>query len=63
MKTICFSKVLQMPCSGDPDALIALIAEYQPIVDHHSVVDGRFNEDCFQYILLRLLSKIKKFRI
>ncbi|MFR8078848.1 MAG: helix-turn-helix domain-containing protein [Christensenellales bacterium] len=63
MKTICFSKVLQMACSGDPDALIALIAEYQPIIHHHSVVDGRFNEDCFQYILLRLLSKIKKFRI
>ena len=63
MNTIRFRKVLQMACAGNADALIALIEAYQPIIHHYSVVDGRFNDDCYQYILLKLVSEIKKFHI
>jgi len=34
---------------------------YMPLINRNSVIDGVFDEDCRQYILLRAAEQIRKF--
>lgn len=36
---------------------------YMPLIDKSSIVDGQFDEDCKQYILLQVALQIMKFKI
>lgn len=62
MILISFSEAIELSINGDEDALIAILLEYRPLIHHHSFIDGHFDEDCHQYILLEILSNIGKFR-
>lgn len=51
------------PISGDYSSLEKIIDLYMPLIDKSSIVDGQFDEDCKQYILLQVALQIMKFKI
>ena len=57
-----FADLLRDAVSGKPDAIDELLRLYMPLINRNSVVDGRFDEDCRQYILLQVAAKIRKFK-
>ena len=44
-------------------AVEALISLYMPLINRYSVIDGKFDDDCRQYILLHIVISLKKFVI
>lgn len=47
---------------GDKLALEKLMLLYQPMIDRHSRIHGRIDEDLRQFIYLRILVNLKYFR-
>jgi hypothetical protein len=56
-----FSELLRNAQTGDKAAVNELLQLYMPLINRNSIVDGRFDEDCRQYILLRVAGQIGKF--
>ena len=61
MESRLFSEVLRAAVSGDPASVEAILARYMPLINKHSTIDGKFDEDMRQYIILRVIMKIHKF--
>jgi len=61
MKNKSFESVLRRVADGDHDALEQILELYMPLIDKHSHVDGHFDEDCKQYIMMRIAMQISKF--
>jgi hypothetical protein len=57
-----FSELLRLAVGGNADAVNEILKLYMPLVNRNSVIDGVFDEDCRQYILLRVTTAIPKFR-
>lgn len=57
-----FELTLQQAIDGDNEAIMRIIELYEPLINNNSVIDGKFDEDLKQYILLRLIRKISKFK-
>ena len=57
-----FELSLQQAIDGDNDAIMRIIELYEPLINNNSIIDGKFDEDLKQYILLRLIRKISKFK-
>lgn len=53
---------LQQAIDGDNDAIMRIIELYEPLINNNSIIDGRFDEDLKQFILLRFIRKISKFK-
>jgi len=47
---------------GDSVAMQAVLQEYEPLFRNRSMIDGMFDEDCYQYILLRAIEETPKFK-
>ena len=47
--------------AGDEDAMMSLIGQYMPLILNTSRINGVFDEDCYQYILSKLIPAIRKF--
>lgn len=58
-----FAELLTNAISGDYSSLEKIIDLYMPLIDKSSIVDGQFDEDCKQYILLQVALQIMKFKI
>ena len=58
-----FSAVLTKAINGNHAALERIFEMYKPLIDKHSVVDGTFDEDCRQYIMIHIAMQISKFQI
>lgn len=58
-----FAGVLIKAQKGDHAALDKIFELYMPLIDRHSVVDGRFDEDCKQYIMIQVALQISLFKI
>lgn len=58
-----FRELLQRAIRGDCDAVEQILILYMPLINRHSMIDGRLDEDCRQYILLRVTLSISKFII
>lgn len=43
--------------------LRCIILEYEPLINKHSHIDGIYDEDLHQYILIRIALNISKFII
>ena len=56
-----FSPLLLRAIAGSHDAIEEILEIYAPLIDHHSRIDGRIDEDCRQYILMRIAINISKF--
>ncbi len=58
-----FRRILHAAVSGDHEALEIIFYMYEYLIKKHSYVDGKFDEDLHQYILIRIALKISKFDI
>jgi len=56
-----FSDILRGAVAGKQDDVIAIIARYLPLINRHSMVDGALDEDLRQYIIMRIIQKLRKF--
>ena len=63
MNHIEFEKMLQAAVSGSHAALEQLFLLYAPLIDKHSKIDGRIDEDLRQYLLIHIALNISKFVI
>lgn len=58
-----FAEILSQAVSGSHAALEKIIDLYMPLINKHSLIDGTMDEDCRQYILMRIALQITKFKI
>ena len=63
MNNKAFLKNLKLAQAGEKDAIAWIIQEYMPLINHFSIVDGKFDEDCRQYIMIRIVQQLKNFKI
>lgn len=58
-----FRELLIRAVSGDHAAVEEILLLYMPLINRYSVIDGRLDEDCRQYILIHIALNIGKFII
>jgi len=63
MKDDQFETILLKAIAGDHDAVEKILEKYKALIDRYSIIDGKLDEDCRQYILLRISLQIGKFNI
>jgi len=56
-----FSEVLREARAGGPDAVEAILARYMPLINKHSLISGKLDEDMRQYIIMRVIMQIPRF--
>ncbi len=56
-----FEKTLQGAVAGRHDDLEVLLDLYAPLIRKYSVIDGEFDEDLHQYLLIHIALNINKF--
>jgi len=57
------SDLLAEAVAGDHGAIEKILEMYAPLIDRYSKIFGRIDEDCRQYILVRIVINISKFVI
>ncbi len=57
-----FELTLKRAIDGDNDSIMTIIELYEPLINNSSIIAGKFDEDLKQFILLRLIRKICKFK-
>ena len=58
-----FSELLIRAIAGDHDSIEDILNIFAPLIDRHSQIGGQLDEDCRQYILMRIAINISKFAI
>jgi len=56
-----FTEVLQAAAAGESDAIEAILWLFMPLINKHSLIDNRFDEDKRQYIIMRAIPQFAKF--
>ena len=62
MKAEEFQMTLYNACRGDRAALQLLLELYEPLINRFSTLAGSLDEDLKQYIYLRIIVSISKFK-
>jgi len=57
-----FAELLHRAIDGDSEAVDEILRLYMPLINRNSVVDGVFDEDCQQYILMQAAQQVGKFQ-
>ena len=63
MTELKFHEVLLGAVAGNHDNLEEILNIYEPLIHKHSHIDNKFDEDLYQYILIRIALNISKFYI
>lgn len=63
MKSEEFRLTLLHAVAGDHEAIEKIIMLYMPLINKYSVIDDVLDEDCRQYIMLRIAMTISKFQL
>lgn len=63
MTNMEFRDILQAAIDGEHAALEIILDMYGPLIRKYSHVDGVFDEDLHQYILIHIALKISQFNI
>ncbi len=63
MKSGEFREILKAAAAGSHEALEQIFELYGPLIDRHSYVNGRLDEDLRQYILIHIALNISKFTV
>jgi hypothetical protein len=58
-----FRRILNNAVSGSQEDLETIFLLYEPLINKFSTVDGHFDEDLHQYLLICIAQSIFKFRI
>ena len=56
-----FREILVRAQTGDNEAMTDILEMYMPLINKHSFVNGKLDEDLRQNILLQIVKSIKKF--
>ena len=56
-----FREILVRAQTGDNEAMTDILELYMPLINKHSFVNGKLDEDLRQNILLEIVKSIKKF--
>ena len=56
-----FREILVRAQAGDNEAITDILEMYMPLINKHSFVNGKLDEDLRQNILLQIVKSIKKF--
>ena len=56
-----FRDILVRAQAGDNEAMTDILEIYMPLINKHSFVNGKLDEDLRQNILLQIVKSIKKF--
>lgn len=63
MKNIDFENTLKAAVSGDMAAIEQVLDLYDPLIKSASIVNGKFDEDLKQELILHIIQNIHKFNI
>lgn len=63
MKPEEFRAILQAAVAGSHEALEKILELYEPLINKHSRINGKMDEDLKQYILIHIALNISKFDI
>ena len=55
-----FREILVRAQAGDNEAMTDILEMYMPLINKHSFVNGKLDEDLRQNILLQIVKSIKK---
>lgn len=58
-----FAVILRDAVQGDEKALEMILAIYEPLINRHSIIDGKLDEDLRQLILIRIAFNIRRFKL
>lgn len=58
-----FVDLLTQAIDGRSEAMSHVLLEYDPLFRHLALLDGVFDEDCYQYIRLRAFEMTRRFKI
>jgi len=58
-----FTALLVRAIDGDSEAMSQILLEYDPLFQRLARIDGRLDEDCYQYIRLRAFEMTRRFRL
>lgn len=58
-----FCSILKRAQSGEHNAIEQLLEIYNPLINHHSLINGVIDEDLRQFLILRFLIAVKTFKI
>lgn len=58
-----FEKLLLAAKAGSEGSVAELIEMYRPMLVHHSMVRGKFDEDLYQELIIVLLNCIRLFEV
>lgn len=58
-----FAMTLQGAVAGNHDALERLFRLYDPLIRKYAYIQGEFDEDLYQYLLIHIALNINKFSI
>ena len=56
-----FREILVRAQTGDNEAMTDILELYMPLINKHSFVNGKLDDDLRQNILLQIVKSIKKF--
>ena len=56
-----FANILQRAVAGKHEDLEKLLKLYEPLIQRNSYIDGKFDEDLHQYLLIHIALNINKF--
>jgi DNA-directed RNA polymerase specialized sigma subunit len=56
-----FREILVRAQAGDNEAMTDILEMYMPLINKHSFVNGKLDEDLRQNILLQIVKSIKNF--
>lgn len=55
-------KLIQESVNNDMNSTYEIITEFRNIIESESYINGKFNQECYDYIIEQLQEKIKKFK-
>jgi hypothetical protein len=62
VNSVNFSEVLQAAVAEEPCAVEAILSRFMPLFLSRSMIDSKFDEDLRQYIIMRAIMLIPKFK-
>ncbi len=63
MKDKSLENLYKKARTGDKQALEKIIEYFNPLLCNYSIINDKFDEDCYQQLCVRLILCIKNFKV
>ena len=58
-----FERTLDAAQKGDAEAMMNLLTMFRPLLVQYSMINGRFNEDLMQSLVVKFMKAVRCFKI